>query len=189
MTKVSQPVGCVAVKQKVQHHTRCRRRNFEKGTVHGQRTKQCCPLPNFAVVTQLRHSSVVSPEPCLKHSVISTAMLGLHEILCPSTAADGQTASVSNNTAFPLAGDASHAPPAKKHLTEPSPKISTAVCCMSPIVHKKRHPQQQAVIAVASAETLTALGASVLRGRQLRHCPHEQHPSVLRTSAFLHPAA
>jgi hypothetical protein len=122
MTKVSQPVGCVAVKQKVQHHTRCRRRNFEKGTVHGQRTKQCCPLPNFAVVTQLRHSSVVSPEPCLKHSVISTALLGLHEILYPSTAADGQTASVSNNTAFPLAGDASHAPPAKKHLTEPSPQ-------------------------------------------------------------------
>jgi hypothetical protein len=68
-------------------------------------------------------------------------------------------------------------------------KISTAVCCMSPIVHKKRHPQQQAVIAVASAETLTALGASVLRGRQLRHCPHEQHPSVLRASAFLHAAA
>lgn len=59
----------------------------------------------------------------------------------------------------------------------------------SPIVHKRRHPQQQAVIAVAAAETLAALGASMLPGRQLRHCPHEQHPSVLRTSAFLHPAA
>lgn len=85
-------------------------------------TLRCCPLHRFAAVTQLRHSSVVSPEPCLKHSVISTTLLRSHEISYPSTTADGQLASVLHSPEIPLAGATFHAPLAKKHLTEPLPQ-------------------------------------------------------------------
>lgn len=46
-------------------------------------------MPNSAAVALLRHSSTVSPESSLKHSLISTALLELHEISCPGTTVDG----------------------------------------------------------------------------------------------------
>lgn len=106
---------------------------------------------NSAVGALFRHSSLVSPEPCLKHLVISTALfLSYTRSRALVQQPMGQMGSV---PAFPLAADWFPCPHYQKapHRT---PQISTAVSARR--LHRAQEDRSQhgAVIAGASAEML-----------------------------------
>ena len=86
-------------------------------------------MPNSAVVALLRHSSTVSPEPSLKHSLISTAVLELHEISCPGTTVDGTNEPLSwLFVTFLLAGGVFPCPTAQKALHRTPQDLDRRYC-------------------------------------------------------------
>jgi hypothetical protein len=104
----------------------------KRETVHRRRAKQRrCPPTSPLLHSQALAGCVT--QAFLKHSLISTALLELHEISCPSTAPDrlkGARLGQPLRSHWPR--ELSHTPPCKKHLTERTPKDLDRRCCTLP---------------------------------------------------------